>query len=150
MWTSLKTGMFMVVKEEVRNRNSPAQQCSLYCCVNNQEYLWMRAFDAVLPSVSITHTVHMSQIYLYSPKRKHVHAHMHFIPSSGFAVKLATNRRARLPPLWVDPGRIQFVRYYALICAHWPEKGEGPMILWPALAILLIITPVPTVQTAIR
>lgn len=30
MWTSLKTGMFMVVKEEVRKRNSPAQQCSLY------------------------------------------------------------------------------------------------------------------------
>ncbi len=152
VWTSLKTGMFMVLKEEVRNRNSPAQHCSLYAVQIIKSICECLHLMPCFPlCFHYAHCPYVTNLFILSKMQTRTCTYaLHPCWSSGFIVKLLTNRRARFPPLWVDPGRIQFVRYYVLIWAHWPEKGDGQMILWPALAILLIITPVPLVQTAIR
>lgn len=139
----------IVIKEEVRNRNCLTQKCSLHgmwIIKSICEYVNLIPYFPLCFHYS--QCPYVTNLFIQPKTHTRTYA-LNPCWSSGFAVKLSTNRRARLPPLWVDSGRIQFVRYYVLICAHWPEKGEGQMILWPVLAIFLIITPVPSVWTMI-
>lgn len=72
------------------------------------------------------------------PRRHTPHANHLNLPSSHPQI----TTRPYTSPLQIDPGRIQFVRYYVLIGAGWLET-ERPSF-WPPHASLMITRPFPT------
>ncbi len=142
----------MVVKEEVRNRNSPAQHCRLYAmwiiksiceCVHLMPYFPLCFHYSHCPYVTKLFILYKTQT------RTHTHTCSSSLLIIRFCSEAIYKSQIKAP---ASLGRSRLNLIYKILCIDlstlaWEERWTNDPLT--ALAILLIITPVPTVQTVI-